>query len=185
MKRRALLGAIGAATLAGCTSKGSGDQEDRDELADVLEGESVHDLRSEVTYDVVLIQANRLEVADVVEYRHPKDAEIKTWDPGEDMAIVVAGHWVMNLSNESIDYPKWDQFWLVSPEGTHEPRLETPGGVSVDEIRDPSVSWPESEGLQADYSRGWNSVYVAPKHDHYALKWTYPEEPIYWRTEPI
>ena len=208
MKRRALLAAIGTATAAGClgsASEGSSNEsgsdntsdsrsDDRDDsadesvdpLSDQLPDERVYDFDNPIEYDVVLIEAKALYWRSSVEYTDHESAGIKEWDPGEEMNVVVVDLGVENLSDERLDYPSWDRFKLVTPEGEHDPVLETPGGTSVENIRDPLVSWPGSSGLRASYRRGWSNVYAAPAYDieNYAIKWDRPEDPIYWRPRP-
>ncbi len=187
-----MLAAIGTVAIAGCLSETSSDDpeptNDSGETTDLLSSElpdsRVYSIDERAEYDSVLIKAWSLESRDTVEYKDTDAAEIKTWDPGNDRSIVVADLRVENLSDDRLEYPRWDQFELVTPGGSVAPVLETPDGVSVEKIRDPHVSWTDSSGLRADYTRGWTAVYNAPAYEvsNYAVKWTYPDDPIFWRS---
>lgn len=186
MNRRALLGAIGTVAVAGCLGSANESMgEPVDSLSDKLPDDRIYDFNEPAEYDVVLIQARSFNWDSSVRYTDHESADIKKWDPGEGMNVVVAGLYVENLSNEQLSYPSWDEFKLVTVEGEHDPVLETPDGTSVDNIRDPHVSWPGSSGLRASYKRGWNNVFAAPAYDieNYAIKWDHPEDPIYWRPQ--
>jgi len=179
MNRRQYLSAVSLPALAGCL----GNTSSSDPLSDQLPEDGVYNLDEWAEYEVILIKASGIKVRDSVEYKNTEEATIKTWDPGEERSIIVVSFWVENLSNDSLEYPSWEEFELVTPEKSHTPVLETPDGSSVDQIRDPHVSWVESEGLSADYSRGWSGVYVASTSptENLAVRWTLPDDPIYWR----
>jgi hypothetical protein len=183
MQRRAFLSSSVLVPLAGCTGNSPVGGSTEDLLSDKLPSEGVYEFRKQVDYEVIQITADRLKIRDSVEYNNPEQATIKEWNPGEDKKIVVSTFSVENLSDEELDYPRWDEFVLVTPDEEIEPVLETPDGTSVEEFEEPFVSWPRSSGLRENYQRGWDAVYVAPeqKARNYAVKWTLPENPIYWR----
>lgn len=180
MDRRSLLATIAATGVAGCTNSTPNTGTELD-----LPEENVYSLGEEAQHEVALLNTRRMKIHSQVEYTDRDSAEIATWNPGEDKNIVFTDYWVENLSNGDIDWPDWANFKLTHPEGVSEPIIELPGGESVEEIRDETVSWPESTGLRSDYERGWSGVYVAPSvgGDSYAAKWTRPEQPFYWTPE--
>lgn len=180
MRRRGFLSIGGAVTasFAGCISTMSGSSEER---VDVSEYQS-YEFGEIVRYDVVQIQAEDLWVRDSVEYRNPEEARIKEWDPGEDKSIVGVDYHAENLSNEELQWPSWKYFALLTPNNEYHPVVETPDGISVEEIRDPHVSWVKTEGLGTKYPQGWSSVYVAEKlsKESYVPKWDRPVPPVVW-----
>lgn len=188
VKRRAMLTAIGTVAVAGCSASGDfgkdGNTSTEGVLADVPD-DKVLSMGESTEYDAILMEATRLKSRSSVEYTNREEEEIKTWDPGDGLEIFVAGLRAENLSNDRLEYPTWDQFQLVTTEGTVDPILKTPDGTSVDEIREPMVSWPGSTGVRAGTHSGWDNVYVAPTSEtgRYAVKWVRQEGPIYWRSD--
>lgn len=187
MNRRAVLATIGGlAATPGCITTGRQADDDPLDLPD----ERVYPLDENAEYNSVLVKSSYLSAVDGVEYNNPEKGSIETWNPGEENYIGFARFWAENLSNGEKEYPRWESFKLVTPDGIENPITETLDGTSVEEIREeehvPPVTWPESSGIDSNYSRGWTAVYTLPKTElsNVAVKWERPGgEPVYWRAQ--
>lgn len=185
MNRRQYLGLAGtgiATATAGCTNSLTSSSGDSSAL-DLPDDATVYAINEKVTRDSVEVWVNGIEMRDEVEYNNPEEGSIKKWNPGESRMLVFVDFWARNLSDEKKTFPRWRAFKLLTPEETHDPIVETPDGTEVEEIESPHVSWVESNGISANYKRGWSAVYEVPKVDatDVAVKWAPPfGNPVFW-----